>query len=336
MLANFAAGVGAGALCEIVEHAAEDMTTTGGWLLMAPAYCLLALWIVLMESTIPRTRTLLACAAMFGVAMFGGYISLSYVRDPSTAMIGIGLKWEAVFAIGFASLVITLIAVTAAAAWRGITRWFLGPAVQQTGELCWRCGYSRAGSDAANCSECGEDRNLGHPLGRFRGRFPLVRVLSRFTPLLLALLLAGGGVYAARRAAERADGARFDAWATSLQGGLMPLPMTPALNSGDPTRVPGAVLTQYELTSFVLMISYDPAARGTEVAMLVRLSIPTGTSMDTALYWELDRSQALDVIRNGLPAGMLQKLAEREKDFEVGVAPGPPQRIDVESSWFAR
>lgn len=332
VIANIAAGICAGAVLTSAQRASPGLSWGGERLLMLAAGVLCISWIVLMESVVPRARTLVACVAVFGAVGMATIGVHELVRDTLSEVQGAG---EMLTLIVTASVMGAGAALVVLAACRLLAALVYGKPVAQDGKRCWNCGYSSEGSKADVCPECAEKWNLGHPPGRFWRRFGLVRWISRASVVLVAALLTAGVVYLVPHLGDRRRADEFRAWVKQHDGMEVPGTMHAAVSQAfSAIDHPGAILPHTAFGGHMLWVTYDPGAHSSETAMIVRLTVATGTSVDTALYCELDHSQARHVIHRGLPEGLVSVLAERGANIALGVPPGPPVRVAVEGRWF--
>lgn len=282
----------------------------GPWAQIAVVFLLPLVFIVIFATRCQRTRPVFLTGLVFGFSFWLSCIVAQQLAQPTVSgatLLG-GLWVGFLVAAGSVGLITGLTALVL----RWLVRFMLVIYIEQTGGLCWRCGYPTDPASQSRCSECGQ--SLGADPARPRFMVLMARVRRWARPTLVVLLLMFFGVAATVIARRGYSIHRFQS-AFPADDAHRPGGFIQVAGPEDKTIqlwTAGAWAPFPASTSLGLIASYLPEDKPGLPAMQLRLtSRPapnTFIAVSPEVFCSLDRAQADFIIRQGLPAGLVEAM----------------------------
>lgn len=147
------------------------------------------LWFVALGGLLPRAGEYALASVCFASASLISGVAGSQLIYPEWCFERLANPWGLLNlypAIGVLAMVAFLSCLAIAMACHVGTRWFRFRPIEQTGTLCWRCGYDRTEASIKICPECGVRVWLAKPRG-WGSRAWVGAILRAARPLLMIL-----------------------------------------------------------------------------------------------------------------------------------------------------
>lgn len=269
-------------------------------------------YVLLLSLATPRRSDVLKATAAFSLTFALGVNAMEVLLNPWFTM---PLQDQCAPWLITPALITLLYSGLALAVHWGISKTVLAP-IEQTGSLCWRCGYDAG--DFKRCPECGREREQRTPFAWRR----LLNAAAARARTILGLLL----VVLLTLACYRVWTYTMPAWRfqTCMKGAEQ---IVGWLGTGSPISATGRVPALGVSVPFTagasagVAMSYSPSDVPKRPAMQVFVY---ETRSNTAgrffnpynppIWCDLDRAQAEYVTRHGLPAALVDEF---KRQYEI-------------------